>query len=430
MNSKIPKAPIAPKTSMTPTNSINPKTPMNPKIPKILEKKAALYSGAIPSTTFIEQLVHALAQQEGVEILLFGRQAKAIQYQKPNIRLYPTPTAPLRLIIFTLIHGIRLAWRYPEDFRKLRRHIRACGAGNPKEQLKRWGKYLPVVLHLPDIFHIQWAKSASEWLFLKELFGVKLLLSLRGAHINYSPIADPKLGAEYRQVFPQLDGFHAVSRAIACEAQQWGAEEQKVKVVYSGLDLQKISAFQKQDWQLGQPIRMLSVGRFHWKKGYHYALDAQRLLRDKGHDIHYTLIASGASEEIPYQIRDLGLEQYVEIIPGLPQQEVFQKMAESDLLLLPSVEEGIANVVLEAMAIGLPVASSNCGGMGEVMEDGVNGFLFENRNVKNMADCIETLIRLSPAKRAAMAESARRLVAERHSLEGLGRNMMELYESV
>lgn len=391
--------------------------------------KIALYSGAIPSTTFIEQLIHALAQREDVEILLFGRQSKAMRYQKTNIRLYSTPTAPLRLIGFVLLYGIRLACQSPERFRKLRLHIQNSSTGNIKEQLKKWGRYLPVVLQLPDIFHIQWAKNTSEWLFLKELFGVKLVLSLRGAHINYSPIADPKLAATYQQAFPKIDGFHSVSDAIAKEAQQWGAEEQKIRTVYSGLDLKKLEIFQKRDWRLDNPIQILSVGRFHWVKGYQYALDAIRLLLDKGYILHYTLIAPGYSEEILYQIKDLRLEQQVEIIPGQPQPEVFRKMTRADFLLLPSIEEGIANVVLEAMAVGLPVVSSDCGGMREIIEDSVNGFLFENRNVKDIAERIESVLKLKPEERAAMAEAARRLVSERHSMEGLGRKMIELYET-
>ncbi|MCB9276519.1 MAG: glycosyltransferase [Lewinellaceae bacterium] len=111
---------------------------------------------------------------------------------------------------------------------------------------------------------------------------------------------------------------------------------------------------------------------FSLEKGYHYALDALRFLLHKGYNIHYTIIAGGLSEEIHYQIKYLQLEDYTSIIPGLPQTEVFKKMAEADIFLLPSVEEGIANVVLEAMVIGLPVVSSDCGGMAEVVEDGVN----------------------------------------------------------
>ena len=53
-------------------------------------------------------------------------------------------------------------------------------------------------------------------------------------------------------------------------------------------------------------------------------------------------------------------------------------MRESDCLILPSVQEGISNVVLESMAIGLPIISSDCGGMKEIINDGRNGFLFSS----------------------------------------------------
>ena len=82
-------------------------------------------------------------------------------------------------------------------------------------------------------------------------------------------------------------------------------------------------------------------------------------------------------------------------------------MKEADALLLPSVEEGIANVVLEAMAIGLPVVSSNCGGMSEVIVDGDNGLLVATRDPAHLADCIDELIRLIPRDREHMATKAR-----------------------
>ena len=55
-------------------------------------------------------------------------------------------------------------------------------------------------------------------------------------------------------------------------------------------------------------------------------------------------------------------------------------MRESDCLILPSVQEGISNVVLESMAIGLPIISSDCGGMKEIINDGRNGFYFPARD--------------------------------------------------
>ena len=81
------------------------------------------------------------------------------------------------------------------------------------------------------------------WLAILAL-GIKLVLSLRGAHINYSPIADLKLADMYRKNFPKVDAFHAVSKAIALEAQKYGAQKSNISVVYSGLDLDVNKVFE------------------------------------------------------------------------------------------------------------------------------------------------------------------------------------------
>ena len=85
------------------------------------------------------------------------------------------------------------------------------------------------------------------------------------------------------------------------------------------------------------------------------------------------------------------------------QDFVYKIMKKSDCLLHPSVEEGIANVVLESMAIGLPIISSNCGGMPEVIRDNQNGLIFEKRNVESLESQILKLYNIGPKKRELMA---------------------------
>ena len=93
--------------------------------------------------------------------------------------------------------------------------------------------------------------------------------------------------------------------------------------------------------------------------------------------IQYTIVVNNnISEEILYQIDELSLRNIVKIIHPNSQHEVYRIMKNSDCFILPSVQEGISNVVLESMAIGLPVVSSDCGGMKEVINNGKNGFYF------------------------------------------------------
>jgi len=173
------------------------------------------------------------------------------------------------------------------------------------------------------------------------------------------------------------------------------------------------------------------VGRFHWVKGYHYALTALKNLHNNNFSVHYTIIAQDQpSDEILYQIDDLSLQRYVTMTCLDTQEEVYQKMSSADCLLLPSIEEGIANVVLEAMAIGLPVISSECGGMMEIIEHEKDGFLFRNRDVDHLTQIMTDMINQYSDERKSISRRARLKVEQNHNYTRLGSEMKELYHSL
>ena len=128
------------------------------------------------------------------------------------------------------------------------------------------------------------------------------------------------------------------------------------------------------------------------------------ILNNKGVPFHYTIIASGKdNENIHYQIHDLGLDEYINFINGLSHGDVIEKLSESDLFLLPSVGEGISNAVLEAMALGLPVISTDCGGMSEVIIDNKTGFLVPTRDPEAMARTIIKFCSLDEKEKTKLA---------------------------
>ncbi|MDM6921305.1 hypothetical protein QUG63_29270, partial [Klebsiella michiganensis] len=143
--------------------------------------------------------------------------------------------------------------------------------------------------------HVQWAKDISHFLWVKE-FGIKLVLSLRGAHINYSPITVPGLAEQFKKAFPLVDAFHGVSKAICEEATKYGADHARCQVVYSGLNLTDFpfhSDKYKVNFSPSNPLKIISVGRSHWIKGYHLALDAlSDLKQEKSFSFHYTIIGA------------------------------------------------------------------------------------------------------------------------------------------
>ena len=392
--------------------------------------KVAIYSGTIPAPVFIESLIQSLAEQ-GVSVYLFGRKTSSENYNNRGNRVFLTPSHGILRIGFVLIQIVRLLVTTPGRYIRLFIHYRKISKNDSIRFINWWCKVLPVVNHLPDIFHIQWAKALPNWFFLKDLFGVKIVLSLRGAHINYSPLANEYLAIQYRELFPKVDYFQAVSRAIVNEAGKYGAEEKRIKVIYSGAHTELLQYYRKKDWKSDNPFRFISVGRFHWKKGYHFALSAISALVAGDIPVHYTIITQDQpTEEILYQINDLTLQDHVMLRHPTNQEEVYNKMSLSDCLLLPSVEEGIANVVLEAMAIGLPVISSDCGGMKEVIEHKKNGFLFHKRDVNHLSQMMLDMINRDPIERKLMADRARTIIEKNCDLSRLGSEMKELYCSL
>ncbi|MEQ9210457.1 MAG: glycosyltransferase family 4 protein, partial [Pseudomonadales bacterium] len=99
-------------------------------------------------------------------------------------------------------------------------------------------------------------------------------------------------------------------------------------------------------------------------------------------------------------------------------------------LVLPSVEEGIANVVLEAMSVGLPVISTDCGGMREVIDSGANGFLVPIRNPKAMADAIEVFSTIAPAQIEVIRKNAYATIVNKFNQASTGKQFVEFYNQV
>ena len=198
--------------------------------------KVAIYSSIIPSTNFIENLISELANNVKIKVLLFGKKSSEFHsYSNKNIKTYITPRNKIFLLFKVFFWFLQLLKNKPSNFFKIIRYYKIVIKNDTVPFFYWWGKVLPVIINLPDIFHIQWAKSLSFWFFLQDEFDVKIILSLRGTHINYSPIIDEKLANEYRSFFPRVSHFHSVSNAIGEKALSFGANENKMEDYFNYL---------------------------------------------------------------------------------------------------------------------------------------------------------------------------------------------------
>lgn len=385
------------------------------------QKKIAIYSGDIPSTTFIERLILGVSRSN-YKLYLFGFIKTSPPVYNGSVSVVGYKNNKIHKAFHLLKYSVLLFFFKNQQKSKLDRILKARSRNVLSDKVKCY----PVLWHQPDIFHLQWAKGLEDWIWVQE-FGMQLVLSLRGAHINYSPIADRELAAMYRNYFPKVDAFHAVSKAIADEAEKYGAQKEKIKVVYSGLDIEPEHA---DNIKTNDVFTILSVGRSHWVKGYTYALDACKILKDANFNFKYTIIGAAENIELAYQIQDLGLQEDVELLDYMPFSRVQESIYQSDMLLLSSIKEGLANVVLEAMALKTIVLSTDCGGMNEVITDGINGFLTPIRDAETMAQNISEIANLPEDIKEKIREQGIKKIQSNHTTHQMVNAMIALYDGL
>ena len=389
--------------------------------------KVAIFSGTIPSTTFIEQLILELSKHH--KILLFGVKRKNKNYSSPNIKVYDTPKSHLKNLVISLYRVLSLLIKKPKDILILYKEVKKYPT--LYENWIWFTKFLPIILYRPDILHIQWAKNLPHYFFLKTKFNIKIVLSLRGAHINYSPIVNSQLAKQYKDLFPKIDGFHAVSKAIAKESENYGANLEKVKVIYSIVPDIFFNAYNISKTNTDKKLKIVTVGRPHWIKGYRYALEAMQMLKEKNIEFSFDIIGiDKIQEELLYQIHQTNLQNDVQLLSKVKQTELIDRLKNYDVFLLSSLKEGIANVVLEAMAMGLPVISTDCGGMNEVIIDKKTGFLIPIRNKDAIVKSLIDFSKLSDKEKNEIKEKAHLKVKNQFNIHEITEKFCELYSSV
>jgi len=165
-------------------------------------------------------------------------------------------------------------------------------------------------------------------------------------------------------------------------------------VVKPGINLERFNRVKRKiDLQEGS-IRMGFIGRVVKEKGVFELLKAYRILKQKHKSIELKIAGDGkALIQLQDKARGLEFSKDIKFYGEVSLSELFYK--EIDILVLPSISEGLPVSILEAMASGVLVVASNVGGIAEVIENKYNGLLLESCNPDEIANAVEKLI-ISP----------------------------------
>jgi glycosyltransferase involved in cell wall biosynthesis len=184
---------------------------------------------------------------------------------------------------------------------------------------------------------------------------------------------------------------------------------------------------------MDRPYRLLALGRLVNYKGFDHLLTACHLLQGAGLDFTLTLAGDGPLRaSLERQSRRLGLAGRVEFPGFVSHDRVPELFRHSDLFVMPSVvnqwggSDGLPTVILEALAMGLPVVATRVAGIGEVIRHGLTGWLVPPGDAKALAGAVLE-ITADRGRALAVALKGRQLVLERFDPQANCRRLLELY---
>jgi glycosyltransferase involved in cell wall biosynthesis len=205
----------------------------------------------------------------------------------------------------------------------------------------------------------------------------------------------------------------------------------KLHLVYHGIDVNNYIPPSVKP-QRERPL-LLSIGRLVEKKGFPHLLKACRCLKDLGYDFECQIVGEGPlHQELQELIVQLGLEDSVTLCGAIPHEMVIEKYKQAILFVLPCVmaedgdRDGIPNVLIESMAMKLPVVSTYLSGIPELVDDNVNGLLVSPGDEEALTQALANLID-NAAWRTELGEAGRQTVLQGFDVERNVRRMFELF---
>lgn len=308
--------------------------------------------------------------------------------------------------------------------------IKKCHPDNPEELVKFLKKNNIDLAHTSNFFPALAVASKISGVF--HIWRV-------GGHV--SPSVMP---LERRRIILNL--MSGLSDRIICTSnflkRQFDPEiRRKITVIYNGIDHSEIEKIRFDKARLKRfgykpgEVVVGMVGNLYPQKRHIDFIRAAGIINKKNKNIRF--IIAGSKYENPSgekyyaslekAIKELKVEKNV-IMAGFI-RDIMGAMAAMDVIVLPTINEGFGNVIMEAMALGKPVVVSNSGGPSEFVREGVTGFLFPAKNHKALAETILKVLS-NPGETEKIARAAKKKSKSIFYLRECVKKYEALYERI
>jgi colanic acid/amylovoran biosynthesis glycosyltransferase len=282
-----------------------------------------------------------------------------------------------------------------------------------------------------DIIHCHFGYNGLVGVILRDIGAVqgKVITTFHGIDVtNY--VKNNGEGA-YDLLFQLGDLFLPISELWKRRLIELGCNG-NIIVHRMGIDCNKFT-FTARKLRANGVVQIVTIARLAEKKGVEYAIRAVAKLAKSKTNLNYTIVGDGLlKERLQQLIQELNVDNIVTLVGWKQQQEVIEIINNSDIMLAPSVtskdgdREGIPVVLMETMAMGLPIVSTVHSGIPELVENGVSGFLVPERDVDALAEKLNYLVE-NPEVWNKMGAAGRAFVEKYYNADKLNDKLVEIY---
>lgn len=212
----------------------------------------------------------------------------------------------------------------------------------------------------------------------------------------------------------------------------FGVNKNKIRLVYNGIDLDKLSVVESSNKLERKKALGLKDGpvvgiiaRLSDVKGHKFLIEAISRVVRSINTIQLFIIGEGKEEQkLHTQVKNLGLESNVVFIRSL--KGSLKALSAIDIFAMPSLQEGLGLSIMEAMGFGLPIIASDVGGIRNLIKDDYDGRLVKPQDVEGLSNAIIELLQ-NKDKAETLAVNARNTISSKFSLQKMILETKEVY---
>jgi len=265
-------------------------------------------------------------------------------------------------------------------------------------------------------------------MLLKWEFRLPYIVSLRGSDVPYY---SERFTTLYKFITPIIrriwnSSFFVIANSQGLKELALKSQSKKeIGIIYNGVDTDEFfPAFEKRS---SENFTIICVSRVTPRKGIRFLIQAFKLLCGRYDNIRLVIVGDGNEKQSLEDLaQGLDIKNKIEFAGAVAHEKIFEYYQRANVFVLPSLNEGMSNVMLEALASGLPVIATDTGGTKELLSEGVNGFVVRMKDPDDLAEKIEKLIINNELEGKMSAEG--RILAEKLSWKSAANKYIDLYQ--